>query len=71
MQQATERLYLESFLTMESSSDRGIWVVGPDKIRSLRINTSDTISMKALTFGLGLDLSQELSARESKDCITR
>ena len=37
-------------------------MVGPDKIRSLRINTSDTISMKALTFGLGLDLSQELAS---------
>jgi hypothetical protein len=33
-----------------------------DLIRSggLRINTSDTISSDALTFGLGLDLSQEL-----------
>jgi len=34
---------------MESSSDRGIWALGPDKILALRINTSDTISKDALT----------------------
>jgi hypothetical protein len=32
--------------------------MGFDKIPLLRINTSDTISCEALTFGLGLDLSQ-------------
>jgi len=32
--------------------------MGFDKSPLLRINTSDTISCEALTFGLGLDLSQ-------------
>ena len=56
---------------MESSSDRGIWVMGFDKIPLLRINTSDTISKDALTWkGQGSICLKELNRSESPKIVS-